>query len=497
MITARIDPDFASWRARAREFLCARTPPEALLWNDGTGSGELFEVIEAGERPAHPSGTSPRIPREFLELARLVACHAEPERWALLYRLAWRLTHGGEGRLLALASDPDLSRATRLSRDVRRDRHKMKAFVRFRKTGENPLNGREQFVAWFEPSHHIVELTAPFFARRFTSLDWSILTPERCAHWDGKRLRFTPGVERSAAPSSDELDDYWRTYYASIFNPARLKLKAMQAEMPRKYWKNLPEAPLIAELAARAATRTTKMIEHGPNLEREHVSSRVPAGVPHFPKLPDRGSPAEVAARADELSWEDLRDSTAACRACPLHERATQAVLGEGPCDAPLMIIGEQPGDREDLVGRPFVGPAGQLLDRALAEAGLDRREAYVTNTVKHFKWTPRGKHRLHAKASASEVTMCKPWVVAEVLKVRPRVVLCLGATAARAFLDPGFSVTRQRGVVEDSPLAARVVATIHPSALLRMRDDGERKEEFERFVADLRTTARLLAGAD
>lgn len=357
----------------------------------------------------------------------------------------------------------------------------------------------DEIVAWFEPDHHIVELTAPFFAKRFAGMDWSILTPERCAHWDGEQLMFTGGVRKSCAPLEDELEDYWRSYYASIFNPARLKLKAMQSEMPVKYWKNLPEAPLIQELATGAAYRTRQMIDRGVNRQRNHVSAKVPMGVPRTEALARVASPAEFVASAADATLAELRDAAACCRGCPLHEGATRTVFGEGPPDARLMIVGEQPGDREDLVGRPFIGPAGQLLDRALEAAGIERAACYLTNTVKHFKWRPGtgagpgGKRRLHQNPSAAEVQVCKPWVIAEALRVRPLVLVCLGATAAKALIRPDFRVLEERGKVsQSSPLAASVVATVHPSSLLRMRDPASREAAFSEFVAELKLAADL-----
>jgi uracil-DNA glycosylase family protein len=188
-----------------------------------------------------------------------------------------------------------------------------------------------------------------------------------------------------------------------------------------------------------------------------------------------------------------LRKAAAGCRACPLWKRGTQTVFGEGRRDARIVLVGEQPGNDEDLAGRPFVGPAGRLLDEALAEAGIDRRLAYVTNAVKHFKWEPRGKRRIHAKPNALEIGACRPWLEAELAVLRPRVLLCLGATAAQALLGRGFRVTRQRGVFVPSPLAPKVLATIHPSAILRAPDPETRREERRRFVEDLKVAASAL----
>ncbi|HSE64641.1 MAG TPA: UdgX family uracil-DNA binding protein [Thermoanaerobaculia bacterium] len=188
-----------------------------------------------------------------------------------------------------------------------------------------------------------------------------------------------------------------------------------------------------------------------------------------------------------------LRQAAAGCRACDLWRRGTRTVFGEGSPRARVMFVGEQPGDREDLEGRPFVGPAGRILDASLEKAGIDRREVYVTNVVKHFKWEPRGKRRIHQKPNAVEIAACRPWLDAEIAVVRPQVLVCLGATAAQALLGREFKVSRQRGVFVVSPLAPRVIATVHPSSLLRAPDDETRRLETARFVADLKMVARAL----
>jgi uracil-DNA glycosylase family protein len=190
-----------------------------------------------------------------------------------------------------------------------------------------------------------------------------------------------------------------------------------------------------------------------------------------------------------------LRKAATGCRGCHLWERATQTVFGEGSESAEVMLVGEQPGDQEDIAGKPFVGPAGRLLDQALVEAGIDRSLAYVTNAVKHFKWEPRGKRRIHAKPNASELAACRPWLDAELEVVAPRVLVCLGATAAQALLGRQFRVTRSRGEWVESPLAEWVTATIHPSAILRQRDEESRRREYAAFVEDLRLVAGVLPG--
>src|SRR5437773_7991168 len=195
----------------------------------------------------------------------------------------------------------------------------------------------------------------------------------------------------------------------------------------------------------------------------------------------------------EKLSMSALREAVQHCEGCPLYANATQAVFGEGLTTSEVMLVGEQPGDQEDLAGAPFVGPAGKLLDRALAEAGIDRKQAYVTNAVKHFKWEPRGKRRIHAKPNAAEIAACRPWLDAEISLIQPTALVCLGATAAQALLGPRFRVTQERGRFVPSSLARYVLATVHPSALLRAPDEETRHREMRRFVEDLRVVAEVL----
>jgi probable DNA metabolism protein len=259
MRTVVIEASFESWREVARKMLGRRVPPDGILWSDGTRESPLFGEDDPGE--PIPSEAMPKVPPAFVEMARAAAAHGDPRRWALLYRLLWRLTRGGERTLLLLPTDPDVRQVQQWVKAVRRDIHKMHAFVRFRLVGTDEASRREQFVAWFEPEYRIVRLASPFFGRRFVGMDWSILTPHECAHWDGSTLFYTPGVARSAAPDDDALEELWRTYYRSIFNPARLKVDAMRSEMPEKYWKNLPEAPLIPGLIAGSRSRVREMLE--------------------------------------------------------------------------------------------------------------------------------------------------------------------------------------------------------------------------------------------
>jgi DNA polymerase len=198
----------------------------------------------------------------------------------------------------------------------------------------------------------------------------------------------------------------------------------------------------------------------------------------------------------EKLTLPALREAAAGCKACPLWERGTRTVFGEGGPRARVLFLGEQPGNEEDLSGKPFVGPAGRLLDKALEEVGIDRAQVYVTNVVKHFKWEPRGKRRIHAKPNAQEIAACRPWLDAEIAVLKPEVIVCLGATAAQAMLGRQFRVTKHRGELLDSPLAPKIIATVHPSAILRAPDDETRRLERQRFVDDLRKLATALGSS-
>ncbi len=257
--TALIQPTFEAWRYKARELLRHGVKPEEVQWADESQTPSLLGEDNVSYGDARKDAV--KVPAEFLRLAANVCAHTDERRFAILYRLLHRLTLGGEKHLLGMPSDRDMHQCSMWAKAVSRDIHKMHAFVRFRLVGVNEQNGREQFVAWFEPEYRITRLAAPFFEKRFAGMEWSILTPDECVSWDGDKLTFMPGMSRHDAPDADAHDDLWRTYYRSIFNPARLKVKAMQSEMPMKYWKNLPEAEIIAGLINGSEKRVQTMID--------------------------------------------------------------------------------------------------------------------------------------------------------------------------------------------------------------------------------------------
>ena len=468
MTELRFDGTFEGWKRAARRALTREVSPENARWID-TRCAQPELTLAAREEPGSAAETPStfRVSREFVSLAADVACHRDAERWPLLYRALWRITHG-EPHLLDIAVDADIAGLNAMAKAVRREIHKPHAFVRFR---EITTDTGPWFVAWFEPQHHVLEAAAQFFVDRFSSMRWSILTPERCAHWDGQALSFTEGVTRDAAPADDAAENLWRTYYGSIFNPARVKIGAMVNEMPRRYWKNLPETAVIPSLVAQAAPRVSTMIATSDG-HRIGADEYTAAPVP----------------TTNELNV--LRDAAATCRACPLWRKATCTVFGQGSSQARVVVVGEQPGDQEDRTGKPFVGPAGQLFDRALRAAEINRETLYVTNAVKHFKWEPRGKRRLHQKPSSREIAACRPWLEAELRAIEPRLIVCLGGTAAQSVLGTPVRVLSERGQLLATPFNAPALITVHPSSLLRLPPGSDPAAAFDAFVADLRKIA-------
>ena len=487
MSTVRIalegEIDWDGFRAAARRLIAQGVPPEEASWSTGT-EADLFDTPSAAA-PAGSAEASTAVPAAFIDLCERVRLHRDPSRFALMYRLLWRLQH--EPALRHDPLDADLLRAQAMAKAVGRDLHKMRAFVRFRPVHDGqaePLH-----VAWFEPEHHIVEANAPFFMRRFTHMRWAILTPRRSVRWDGTSLTFGPGAARSDAPPADAGEALWLTYYRHIFNPARLKLDQMRKEMPRRYWRNLPEAELISELTAHALPRTGRMVDAPATVPRRRIAllamedtvSRSTASKP----LPS--DPAKALAA--------LRGATDRCRECPIGEHATQSVFGEGPVKARLMVVGEQPGDKEDLQGRPFVGPAGHLFDKAIEDLGWDRSQIYVTNAVKHFKYELRGQRRIHKTPTQQEAAACLHWLESEIEQVQPQALIALGSTATRSLIGHAVPVLKARGTWLTGQHKLPVLVTVHPSALLR-GDPAQRDEAYREWLADLAQAARYMAGA-
>lgn len=433
-VTLEGEIDWPGFRREAKAFLARLVPPECVSWH--TRHSAATDLLAHGASPATHTGTAvsgsmnPVVPRSFMSLCETVILHCDPARFSLLYRLLWRLVHEPDLRRDPL--DADRMRAQHMAQAVRRDMHRMKAFVRFRALDDGADAG-PLHAAWFEPAHHIVEAVAPFFVRRFAQVRWAIFTPERSVRWDGNALQFGPGSQ-SASPLPGAGEALWLNYYRSVFTPPHLRLAMMEETSP-----SLPS------------------------------------------------DPAQALAK--------LRTAADRCRECPIGEYATQAVFGEGPVNATLMVVGEQPGDQEDLAGRPFVGPAGQLFDRAIAELGWSREELYVTNAVKHFKFEFRGKRRMHKTPGQREIAACLHWLEGEIDQVRPRAIIALGATAARALLGRPVAVMRERGHWHTNARGQQVLVTLHPSALLRGNPEAH-ESAYRQWLDDLALASAYVAAA-
>lgn len=461
-VTLAAPDDFDGWRDAALALAEAGVPASAVVWQVEGGEADLF-----GSDAMQPPAASFPVPRPFVELARTVICHSDPERFALLYSMLLRIRDNRHA--LDDQADPLVRRLQDLAKEVRRDIHKMHAFVRFREIGEG---SDSRFVAFFEPDHHIVRRASSFFVNRLTNMRWSILTPELSIHWDGERLEEGPGARRSEAPAGDPLEETWRTYYSSIFNPARLKVGAMLKEMPKKYWRNMPETSLVQPLIAGARQRELEMIDR--SVAKEGLASALAAE-----RRMEPGSNLRAA-------WEALLKDARKCTRCDLYKCGTQTVFGEGPLDAGIMFVGEQPGDQEDIAGRPFVGPAGQIFDAALEKAGIDRSAVYVTNAVKHFKFVQRGKKRIHSKPDAGEIEACRWWQEHERTLIKPQLTVALGATAARSLTGKTVTISRVREAPLQLADGSECWVTVHPSFLLRIPEEERRREERALFVRDL-----------
>ena len=456
-------PDLDGFRAAARALIGKAVAPCDVVWSEA--GADLF-----GAPP--PEGGAPlMLPKAAADLIASVVRHCDPQRYALLYDLVWRLSHG-EKALLEIACDPLVHGLRRMDKSVRRDLHKMHAFVRFRRI---ETARRERYVAWFEPDHWIIEATARFFVDRFRGIDWAILTPRGSLRWDTRTLSLGPPAARGDAPAADDFERHWLDYYESIFNPARLNLDVMRGHMAVKYWKNLPEAAAIPRLVREAPTRVAHMIERESQMPLKRNPGKAVAAMA-----------AQAPASLDALNRQILESE-------PPPPFSPRAVLGEGPLGAAIVLVGEQPGDREDFVGRPFVGLAGHLLDEALEDAGIVRADTYVTNAVKNFKFKLVGKRRIHQTPTAGEIKHHRWWLLRELELVRPRLVVALGATATQAVAGKAIPVMKNRGPTDQFDPWAGLI-TVHPSSLLRDPDAVSRAAAYLAFVDDLRRARELVS---
>lgn len=464
---------FGAWRVAARGLAAQGVSLGDVDWGlEGDGPSLFADPVPGS------ADSDVRVPKPFLTLARTLIPERSGRGMALAYALLLRLQ--SEPGLLANRADPDVACAARIAKEVRRDLHKMHAFLRFREV-ESP-SARRRFAAWFEPDHRIEEPVADFFVDRFGDMDWVIVTPEVTMSFREGKLGLT-ACPASRPDDADPLEQLWTTYYENIFNPARLKVDAMRAEMPKKYWRNLPETRSIPSLIAAARGRVTAMQAAGATEPGPQASRRKETAMARDDQADLFGAPTIGA----------LHREAKGCTRCPLGGPATQVVFGEGPVDAAVMIVGEQPGDREDLAGRPFVGPAGQLFDQVAMTAGLDRDACYITNAVKHFKFVQKGRRRIHQTPAASEITACKWWLLQELKAVDPDLVVAMGASALQALTGTRAGLLKRRGTIEETVDGRPLLITVHPSYLLRLPDPHQRAEETAKFQDDLGRVSELL----
>lgn len=467
---------FAEWRAAARELLIWGVPPEAITWSSPQVGGDLFTSAPDAAEPGHhafmasaPVQNPPHVPRSLMDMLQSAACCRVPDRWAFLYRVMWRWQQGEHD--VQSPADEDGARLNAMVKAVRREEHDMHAYIRFRE--RPPEAGAPRFVAWYEPRHDVLPQVAAHFVSRMGKVSWMIATPEASVLWDGHTLHNTGPLANKAEDLDDGGEALWLTYYRSIFNPARLNTAVMQQHITSDRWKNLPEAKIVPHMVSEAAMGARKVGQF------QAVSQRKGTTIPIAPAdaQPERQQPTKL----DE------------CRRCELWQFATQAVPGAGPKHAPIMFVGEQPGDQEDLAGQPFVGPAGKLLDQVCEAAGVDRDTIYVTNAVKHFKWEPRGKRRLHKTPAQREVEACHYWLDKELAQVKPTVIVALGATALKSVLRSA-NVTLKNSLGKPMKVDGRwVVTTYHPSYVLRVPSEEAKREAFSAMVAGLKLAHELL----
>lgn len=446
MIQADFDRTFIGWRDFARKMILEKRAPQSIQWSSGNLS--LFSLNTNEEEQTHSKtkneSTYFSVPLDFLRLAEKVAYARDEDRWDLLYRLLYRLQFENRD-LMNIDVDPDVYRALNLAHAVRRDIHKMHAFVRFKKKVKNC---EDIYVAWHQPEHLIVQLAAPFFVRRFGDKPWAIFTPDESAHWDLKNLSFAPGLPQREFQDEDYWDEIWKTYYKSIFNPARIKIKMMKSEMPPKYWSSMPETSLIQTLVREAPQRLQQMALNHNNV----------AYVP------------------ESNSLEEIHGALKSCRACPLYKKNEElqpAVCGLGHINAKIMIVEDKPSQ------------CGEILDQVLEQNNIPKEKLFLTNAV---------KHRKISKPTGSEIHACKPWLEAEIKYIKPKIIVVLGSTAALAILGRLPTISKERGkIIRGSAFAEVIILSWSPSNISQISDKKEASLRLQQLNEDFNLVKKIL----
>lgn len=391
--------------------------------------------------------------------AAFVAAFRDDSTWPLLYRLAFRLIYENKN-LMSIALDNDVLDFHRRMRLVSRDLHKVKAFVRFK---EIKKDDESIYMAWHRPDHRVLKFSAPFFTDRFNGMNWVIFTEDESMSWIDNELKFGPGITQQEAQAFDHTEELWKTYYGSIFNPARIKVKAMKKELPVRHWATLPEATIIDDLLREAPKRLEEFYES----QRTSAVTLINEGI---------------------RTLSELKVAIPHCKACSICPKATAPVFGEGPLDAQIAFVGEQPGNEEDLAGSPFVGPAGKLFMDALDQADIKRSDVYLTNAVKGFKWKEQNGIRKHVSPSSSEISACRAWVKSELEIIKPRILVCLGASAAQSVFGKLMKVHESQGKVFKTSYSDYTIILPHPSAILRTLDAEEKNNLHNQFISAMKS---------
>src|SRR5450830_1659227 len=471
MIVRRVQ-SFEEWRVAARGLIASGVPPASVQWQSPTHDGDLFaSAMEEANDDRPTDAPALRLPRQLVELLESAACYSAVDRWAFLYQVLWRWQRG-EHDVISPA-DTDGARLHAMVKAIRREEHDMHAYVRFRERKEADTDDAPRFVAWFEPTHEVLPQVARHFARRMGSISWMIATPTATMMWDGATLHAGPALLKGAADIDDDGEALWLTYYRSIFNPARVNAGLLRSHIPSRFWKNLPEGAIVPAMITGAA--------NGERRTGQTATVGQRSGATTIPIRPERAQPQR-----------DTLTTLQQCRRCELWQHATQAVPGSGPQPASIMLLGEQPGDQEDLAGLPFVGPAGAVLEQAMAEAGLSRDSVYLTNAVKHFKWEPRGKRRLHKTPAQREIEACSYWLDQELAEVKPEVIVALGSTALKSVLGTSHVTLKD---TLGKPIAHQgrwVVTVYHPSYVLRVPDEASKQQAIKVMVEGLQMAQKL-----
>ena len=473
-IRLRGETDWEGWRLATRRLILAGIAPQELSWAvDGGPNDRPADAVPSDDAPADrsptpvspalgspasgspppgsgasavPTGDPPsesasfQVPRALVSLASLALQARDPDRFGLLYSLLWRVNAGE--KLLQDDTDPDLLTLRQMALAVRAEAHRMRTNLRFLPV---PEGQGSRYLGWFEPAHFVLPANAQLIVRRFPHLALSIVTPDGAAHWDRSSLLFGAGLRH--VDDDAALQAWWQTQHEVLLRQATTDV-------------SIPEAEALDEV----------------------------------PRPPDQPALGPVVLHHEpDPGLRQSADQARSCQRCPLHQAATQTVFGEGPADAAVMFVGEQPGDQEDTIGRPFVGPAGQIMDRAMQQAGLDRRDVYITNAVKHFKFTPRGKRRIHQTPEVPEIQACSFWLDIERAHIRPRLVVLMGGSAARAGLGRAVTISRERGRPIRTADGHTLFVTVHPSFLLRVPDPAAKAREYDAFVRDLAAIKALI----